>query len=95
MMFKFRTMKTDAGKGHSMTAKNDQRITKTGAFLRRTSIDELPQLINVLLGDMSLVVPRPDTYEFLQDYSHWDKRRLYLRPGLTGLAQASGVRGGG
>ena len=95
MMFKFRTMKTDAGNGPSMTAKNDQRITKTGVFLRRTSIDELPQLINVLLGDMSLVGPRPDAYEFLQDYSHWDKRRLYLRPGLTGLAQASGVRGGG
>jgi exopolysaccharide biosynthesis polyprenyl glycosylphosphotransferase len=95
MMFKFRTMKTDAANGPSMTAKNDARITKTGQFLRQTSIDELPQLINVLLGDMSLVGPRPDAYDFLKDYSHWDKRRLYLRPGLTGLAQASGVRGGG
>jgi exopolysaccharide biosynthesis polyprenyl glycosylphosphotransferase len=96
MMYKFRTMCSDAPeKGPSMTAKDDARITKTGQFLRRTSIDELPQLINVLLGDMSLVGPRPDAYEFFKDYSHWDKRRLFLRPGLTGLAQASGVRGGG
>ena len=95
MMFKFRTMKIDADKGPSMTAKNDTRITKTGQLLRRSSMDELPQLINVFLGHMSLVGPRPDAYEFLKSYSHWDKRRLYLRPGLTGLAQARGIRGGG
>jgi exopolysaccharide biosynthesis polyprenyl glycosylphosphotransferase len=94
MMFKFRTMKTDSSGGPSMTAKNDARITKVGKFLRRTSIDELPQLINVLIGSMSLVGPRPDAYDFFKDYSKWDKRRLYLRPGMTGLAQAAGIRGG-
>lgn len=94
-MYKFRTMSLN-NKNHSLrTEKNDERITKVGGFLRKTSIDELPQLINVLKGDMSLVGPRPDAYEFLKDYSHWYKGRLYLRPGLTGLAQSQGVRGGG
>ncbi len=94
-MHKFRTMKINSDNGSPRTEVNDSRITKVGSFLRKTSIDELPQLLNVLKGDMSLVGPRPDSYEFFKEYSQWHKNRLYLRPGLTGLAQCHGVRGGG
>lgn len=69
---------------------NDPRVTKVGKFLRRTSLDEFPQLINVLKGDMSLVGPRPALpYEF-EEYSSWHKRRVRVLPGLTGLWQVSG-----
>lgn len=69
---------------------NDARVTRVGAFLRRTSIDELPQLFNVLKGDMSLVGPRPPLgYEF-EAYDHWQFDRLQVRPGITGLWQVSG-----
>ncbi len=94
-MYKFRTMYINHKNTSHKTERNDSRITRVGSFLRRTSIDELPQLVNVLKGDMSLVGPRPDAYSFLRDYSHWHKRRLYLRPGMTGLAQSKGIRGGG
>jgi lipopolysaccharide/colanic/teichoic acid biosynthesis glycosyltransferase len=89
-LFKFRTMVKNAEKigGHS-TQTNDPRITPTGKFLRRTSIDELPQLLNVIRGDMSVVGPRPDVAKQVSDYSVEDwKLRCSVRPGITGLAQA-------
>lgn len=80
-----------------ITEKNDSRIFKFGRFLRKTNLDELPQFINVLKGDMSLVGPRPYT---LRENSYWNSTlpdfymRYAVRPGLTGLAQATGYRGG-
>ena len=68
----------------------DPRITRVGAFLRRTSLDELPQLWNVLLGDMSLVGPRPDVPYAVESYADWMHRRLDAKPGMTGLWQVSG-----
>jgi exopolysaccharide biosynthesis polyprenyl glycosylphosphotransferase len=101
---KFRTMVPDAeerfpeiahlsevrGPAFKMTA--DPRITRTGAFLRRTSLDELPQLINVLKGDMSIVGPRPALPREVAGYSVWHRRRLAMRPGMTGLWQVEARR---
>lgn len=89
-MFKFRSMRVDAESlGPYFTQDNDARITRVGKFIRRTSIDELPQLINVLLGDMSLVGPRPDVpaQQSLYSADEWQQRCSVL-PGITGLAQA-------
>ena len=90
-MFKFRSMIIDASdKGSYQTAPNDPRITRVGRFLRRNSLDELPQLMNVLLGDMSLVGPRPDVFDQRKFYKESDwVRRVSVRPGITGLAQAT------
>lgn len=94
--FKFRSMYTTnkISKGH--TVKNDCRITKVGAFLRKTSLDELPQFINVLLGQMSVIGPRPHmnihSLKFDKEVTNYMKRKS-VRPGITGLAQVSGYRG--
>jgi lipopolysaccharide/colanic/teichoic acid biosynthesis glycosyltransferase len=69
---------------------NDPRITRPGRFLRRTSLDELPQLWNVLLGQMSLVGPRPDLVEQVENYSERDRGRLAVEPGITGWSQVNG-----
>ena len=89
-IYKFRSMVTDAAaQGPYYTADGDPRITRVGRWLRRTSIDELPQLLNVLRGDMSLVGPRPDLPEQRALYSDADwAQRCSVRPGITGLAQA-------
>lgn len=94
-IFKFRTMVSDADKiGGYSTNKYDSRITKIGEFLRRTSIDELPQIINILLGQMSLIGPRPDVPAQEKNYTHEEfmKRHLVL-PGITGLAQSRNRHG--
>ena len=89
-MFKFRSMvRNAAALGPYHTSADDPRITRTGRFIRRTSLDELPQLFNVLRGDMSLVGPRPDVPAQRALYTEADwAQRCSVRPGLTGLAQA-------
>ncbi len=89
-MYKFRTMVANAATiGPYFTASDDPRVTRSGRFLRRTSVDELPQLLNVLRGDMSLVGPRPDVPEQEALYAPIDwTMRHQVRPGITGLAQA-------
>jgi lipopolysaccharide/colanic/teichoic acid biosynthesis glycosyltransferase len=89
--YKFRTMKTDVDPfGASPKSDRDLRLTKVGIFLREYSLDELPQLFNVLKGDMSLVGPRPLYIQQIAEWSNEQKKRLFVKPGLTGLAQISG-----
>ncbi len=92
-VYKFRTMVQGADKYQKVgveVKKDDSRITTLGRFLRRFKIDELPQLINILKGDMSIVGPRPSLPEYLQQYEEWELERFLVRPGLTGLAQVNG-----
>lgn len=88
-MIKFRSMK-DAVDKDGNPLPDDQRITPFGQKLRSTSLDEMPQLINVLKGDMSIVGPRPQMKEFLDHYTPHQMRRHEVKPGMTGLAQVSG-----
>ena len=89
MILKFRTM-TDKRDGEGRLLPDSERLTRFGKFLRRTSIDELPQLINILRGEMSFVGPRPQLAEFLPHYTEDEMLRHTVRPGLTGLAQVKG-----
>jgi len=99
--YKFRSMKPNAeaelenlleqneADGHAFKMKDDPRITKVGKFIRKTSIDELPQLWNILKGDMSIVGPRPPIPREVAEYSEFEKQRLYITPGLTCFWQAT------
>ena len=88
-LVKFRTMR-EAFDQRGEALPDAQRLTRLGAFLRRTSLDELPELVNVLRGDMSLVGPRPLLMEYLAHYTPEQARRHEVRPGVTGLAQVEG-----
>jgi undecaprenyl phosphate N,N'-diacetylbacillosamine 1-phosphate transferase len=88
-MYKFRTM-TDTRDENGKLLPNDLRITKFGKILRSTSLDELPEIFNILKGDMSLIGPRPLLVEYLPLYNEHQKQRHDVRPGLSGLAQVSG-----
>ena len=89
MILKFRTM-SDKRDSEGNLLPDSERVTRFGGFLRKTSIDELPQLINILRGEMSFVGPRPQLAEFLPYYTEEEMLRHTVRPGLTGLAQISG-----
>lgn len=88
LMYKFRTMVLKADRiGPAVTYRDDPRITKVGRFLRRTKLDELPQLINVLKGEMSLVGPRPEDPSYVAHYNAQQREVLRVKPGITGPTQ--------
>ncbi len=101
-MYKFRSMCVDAEeqltelldkneiKGAMFKIKEDPRITEFGKFIRRTSLDELPQLLNVIKGDMSLIGPRPPLQREVAEYTQYDMQRLLVKPGCSGVWQVSG-----
>lgn len=101
-MYKFRSMEVEAENklielidknevgGYVFKIRNDPRVTRVGRYIRKTSIDEFPQLINIIAGDMSFVGPRPPIVYEVKKYDHWHKLRLSVKPGLTGLWQISG-----
>ncbi len=91
VFYKFRTMTLDVDPfGPSPKSGEDRRLTKVGKFLRESSLDELPQLFNVLKGDMSIIGPRPLYLSQIPEWSERQKKRLLIKPGLTGLAQIQG-----
>ena len=97
-MYKFRTMEVQkqTAEEKAWTVKNDPRVTRIGRILRKTSMDELPQLFNILRGDMSLVGPRPERPLFVEKFKEEIPRYMIkhqVRPGLTGWAQVNGFRG--
>ena len=92
-MHKFRSMKVNApdirlADGSTYNGDDDPRVTKLGKFIRQTSLDEIPQILNVLKGDMSLIGPRPDPLDWLDKYKEEEKVFLNVRPGITGYNQA-------
>lgn len=94
-MFKFRSMKMNAPDirnedGSTFNAENDPRLTKIGKFLRKTSLDEIPQVLNIFKGDMSLIGPRPDLASQIEFYDLNSELKFTVRPGLTGYAQVKG-----
>ncbi len=88
-ILKFRTMRDDCGPDGELLP-DGKRLTGLGGWLRNTSVDELPELWNVLLGDISLVGPRPLLFRYLPFYTERERKRMHARPGITGLAQVSG-----
>lgn len=101
-LYKFRSMVADAESkkpellpeseinGAMFKMENDPRMTRVGRFLRKTSLDEFPQFVNVLKGEMSLVGTRPPTLDEVKQYEDWHRRRISIKPGITGLWQISG-----
>lgn len=92
-MYKFRSMKVNAPNilnkdGSTYNSKDDDRVTKVGKFIRETSIDELPQIINILKGEMSFIGPRASLEEALENYKNDEKDKMKVRPGITGYTQA-------
>lgn len=92
-MYKFRSMKLNApdlrnADGSTFNAEDDPRLTKIGKFIRKTSLDETPQLLNIIKGDMSIIGPRPDLPEHRDLYENNEERKLEIRPGVTGYNQA-------
>jgi lipopolysaccharide/colanic/teichoic acid biosynthesis glycosyltransferase len=88
--YKFRTMYWNSSHYGKKPGQNDDRVTRIGRLLRRTSLDELPQFYNVLRGEMSLVGPRPEQPPFLENYAVWQRERFIVKPGLSGWWQING-----